>query len=244
MILFIFMTGSNKNDIKGFTLLEILVAILILTIILSTIYASFSDTIKNINYAESQADIFQMARIALERIQDDLECTMIIEEEEGNDDEEDEKEPEVFFGKDEEVDDRQADLLTFLSSKHLCLEEDDSYTGKSRIVYYVLRDEDEEGDKDSLVLYRADTPALKSAPEPKTGGLILCDGLYSVNFIYYDTDGEKHDQWDSNEEDIEGRPPVMVSIKLEFINELNPEEPLRFETAVALPMAKFKDENE
>jgi len=242
--LFIIMPGHNKTNIKGFTLLEILVAILILAIVLSTIYASFSDTIKNINYAESQADIFQMARIALERIQDDLECTMVIKEDESNDSEEDEKELEVFFGKDEEIDDRQADLLTFLSAKHLCLEEDDIYTGKSRIAYYVLKVEDEEGDKDSLVLYRADTPALKRAPEPKTGGLILCDGLYSVNFIYYDADGEKHDHWDSNDEDIEGRPPVMVSIKLEFINELNPEEPLRFETAVALPMAKFNDENE
>lgn len=237
------MTSTNTTDFNGFTLLEILIAIFILAIILSTIYASFSDTIKNITYAESQADTFQMARIALERIQDDLECTMAIEEDKGEDEGEDKKEETVFFGKEEEIDDRRADFMTFFSSKHLCLDDEDNYTGKARITYYVLKNEDEEGDQESLILYRADTPAILSAPELKTGGLILCDRLYSVNFTFYNADGDKNDSWDSTSEDTEGKLPAMVSIELEFINELNPEEPLKFETAVALPMTKAGDKD-
>ncbi len=219
----------------GFTLLEIMVAMVILATILSTIYASFSDTFKNINYAESQADIYQMAQITLERIQEDLECSLVFEEEDTPDNSNG-SESEGFFAEDEQLDDNDADSLTFLSTRHLSLDEDDEYSGLTRIAFYVEENDEEEG----LVLYRSDTPEFKEAPEPKTDGLILCDSLLSVNFTYYDADEEEHDSWNSSEGEFKGRLPAMVSIQLEFLNKSNPEETLKFEAGVALPMARDK----
>jgi len=65
---------TNK---AGFTLLEILVAMAILTIVLSTLYAAFTKTLAEMNQVESEGDMYQMARITLERMQEDLECSLL-----------------------------------------------------------------------------------------------------------------------------------------------------------------------
>lgn len=85
---------------SGFTLLEILVAMFILAIVISTIFGTFSETLKNINHAESQADIYQMARVALKIMNEDLEGSLI-------------SGTRNFSGQDEEIDGRDADFLSF-----------------------------------------------------------------------------------------------------------------------------------
>jgi len=233
------MNEKNTGNAMGFTLLEILVAMAILATILSTIYASFSDTFRNINYAESQAEIYQMARIALERIHEDLECTVIFEDENPPGDQETGQAPKGFFGKNETIDEKNADILTFLSSKHLSLDENDEYSGLTWVSFYVQENDEEKG----LVLYRSDTPESEEMPEPKTEGLILCDNLASVNFTYFDASQEAYDNWDSSDEKFKGKPPAMVSIQLEFLNESDSEETLKFETGVSLPIARAESEN-
>lgn len=228
------MIKSNTKRISGFTLLEILVAMFILGIVLSTIFTIFTGTIKNITYAESQADIYQMARVALERIQEDLECSLILKEDETLGDEGDSPGPGIFSGKNETVDDRDADSLSFLSSKHLSMDHEDNDPGLAIITFYVKENDEEEG----LDLYRTDVSEREQAPEEKTGGLILCEGLHSVNLMYYDSNGDEYESWDSSEGEFKDRLPAMVSIQLKFLDESNPEEPLKFGTAIALPMAR------
>ena len=61
------------EDRSGFTLLEILLALFIFTIVLSFIYTSYTGTFRIVDETEYQADIYRMARIAIERIYEDLE---------------------------------------------------------------------------------------------------------------------------------------------------------------------------
>ena len=63
----------NPRNTKGFTLFEILIAIFLFTVVLTTIYASYTGTLRVVDTTESQADVYRMARIALERILEDLE---------------------------------------------------------------------------------------------------------------------------------------------------------------------------
>lgn len=58
---------------EGFTLLEILLALSILATVLSTVFASYTGAFRLVSETEGQAEIYQMARIALERIVEDLE---------------------------------------------------------------------------------------------------------------------------------------------------------------------------
>ena len=219
----------------GFTLLEILVAMSIVAIVLSTLFATFGDTLENMNHVDSQAEIYQMARIALDRIQQDLECSIILpKNEQISEQEPEENLIDVFSGKNEEITDRDADTVSFLSTTHLSLSDTRAYSGLARISFYVEEIEDEDG----FVLYRSDTPEREQPPEKKSEGVVLCKNIHSFNLIYYDADGDEFENWDSSGGEAKNRLPARVSIRLAFLDISNPETPYQFETGVALPLAE------
>lgn len=225
--------SKHAKDRDGFTLLEILIAIFILVTVLSTVFASYTGTFRIVGETESRAEIYQMARTALERILEDLEC-VYVREEEGEEEvgtsesEEAEKLPQ-FTGEEDEIEGRSADMLRFPSRAHLLFGEQDESWGTTEINYYVEQGAQGEG----LVLYRSDRPYLETTSVEGGGGLALCEKLWSVDFVYYDVEGEEYESWDpSSEEGI----PRLVSISLEFINPSDPDAPLKFVTSVALPV--------
>ena len=230
---------NKKSSIgrKGFTLLEILIAIFIFAVVLTTIFTSYTGTFRLIEETESQADIYAMARAVMIRIQEDLESIHFKETETSNT-EGSSLERAIFLGESKEINGRDADTLRFLSRAHVIFDEEDENPGIAEISYYVSENETEE----NLTLYRSDRPELEGPQEEGTGGLILCDGLHSVNITYYDADGEIHENWDSSAGEFKDTLPKMVSILLEFENTENADKPYKFMTRVALPMAREKNE--
>jgi prepilin-type N-terminal cleavage/methylation domain-containing protein len=221
-----------KGKFNGFTLLEVLVSIAIFAAIVSVLYPSYTGTFKNIEYTESEAEIYHMARITLERLTKDIKSTYIPAWIEQNEENEDELIQRMnFFAEDEDINGRSADSLRFFFNNHLVFREEDR-PGNAFISYYIKERED-----DSLVLYRNDTHEFDEIPDEETGGLILCENLYSLEFTYFDENGDSYDDWDSSSDMFKGKLPVMVSIKLEFINGPDPEAVIRFMTSVSLPMA-------
>lgn len=229
----------NLRRREGFTLLEILVAMFIFAIVLSTLYTAFTGTFRNVNETESEADIYRMARITLERIAEDLESAYIPPWAVGPETEGQTPQPAPFVGENAQISDRSADTLLFFSRAHLVFDEEEVDTTVARISYDVRQSEEGE---EVFVLYRSDTPGFEEGPEQGTGGLILCDSLRSVNFTYHDDEGRGYDRWDSTNEEFKDRLPVMVSIVLEFANSRNPEAPLKFLSGVVLPMAQERYE--
>jgi len=226
---------ENRENQAAFTLLEILIAMFIFAIVLSTIYASYTGSFRIVNETESQTDIYEMARIALERMHEDLESVYISEKAKGSESEEEASSSSGFFGEDKEITGRSADSLEFSSTAHVDFSEEDETCGTAEIAYYVQEGNDGEG----LVLYRSDTPAFEEKPEKATGGLVLCDSLVSVNFTYYDDDEDDdgYDDWGDSTSDQSKNPiPTRVSILLEFQNRSDPEKPFKFLTTVALPV--------
>ncbi|MBW1614275.1 MAG: prepilin-type N-terminal cleavage/methylation domain-containing protein, partial [Deltaproteobacteria bacterium] len=57
---------TNTNNPSGFTLAEILIAIFLFAVVLTTIYTSYTGTFRVVDETESQAEIYRMARIAME----------------------------------------------------------------------------------------------------------------------------------------------------------------------------------
>jgi general secretion pathway protein J len=219
------------KHLKGFTLLEILIAILILATVLSTVFASYTGTFRIVGETESQAEIYQMARIAFERIIEDLECVYVRHKDRSRESEEAEERPEWAWKEDE---------LRFLSRAHLVFGNQGEPWGIGEISYYVEEGSEEEG----LVLYRSDRLPVESTSEEDRGGLPLCEGLLSVNFTFYDAEGEEHESWDPSSEEGPPQPPQRVSISLEFINPSDPEIPLKFATSVTLPVSEGKAQEE
>jgi len=224
----------QKNS--GFTLAEILIAIFIFAVVLTMIYTSYTGTFRVVDETESQAEIYRMARIAMERMVEDLESTYVPKREGNTKSEEDPMQSFQFVGKDQEIKGRYADTLRFISRAYLNLSGDDEDTGKTEIGYYVK--ENEEGE--DFVLYRSDRPMFKEGFlfEEDSDGLVLCEGLVSVNFTYYEEKGEPLENWDSTSEEHKDTIPRIVSVLLEFVNPLNSETPLRFMTSVSLPIER------
>ncbi len=224
------MSTKKNSNTTGFTLLEIMIALFILAVVLTTIFGSYTGTFRIISETESQADIYAMARVALERIQEDLESVYISKTDE------DAVMRTRFVGEDKQINEKDADSMRFISRAHVVFDKEESNSGTTEICYDVGKSPDEDG----LVLFRSDTPEFQGAPNKEIDGLILCENLFSVNFIYYDTKGKECDAWDSTYEESMSGLPAQVSIVLEFVNKANPKEPLRFMTGIAIPMAGDK----
>ena len=225
---------NSRHFHSGFTLIEILIATFIFAVVLTTIYTSYTGTFRVVDETESQTEIYRMARIALERMLEDLESVYIPKNPETGRSEESRRSPSRFVAEDVEIKGRCADTLRFTSRAHINLSGQEQDPGTVEIGYYVK--ENDEGD--DFVLYRSDRPMFEEAfpVEEEAGGLTLCERLVSVNFTYRDENGEVRESWDSASDAFKDKFPKMVSISLEFVNDLDPEAPLRFMTSVAFPI--------
>jgi len=218
----------SKNR-YGFTLLEIIVAIAIFAVIVSLIYPAYTGTYRNIEIAETQADIYEMARTTLIRIIEDLESVYIPEVSQAS-------QPnditEFFKGQNDFIDARRADRIRFYSKSHIDISETPFEAGEAKISYYPLLKEDE-----SISLYRSDTPGNLKWPEENTEGWLICEGLYSISFKYVDKNGDTYDAWDETHMNSSKKLPSIININLEFIDKDDPEKPITFSTAVYIPLA-------
>ena len=217
---------------RGFTLLEILIAIFILVLVVSAVFGAFSGTFKVVTETEVQGEIYAAARVALERISEDLASVYVGDLAKT-------EQPEagatrqrfLFVGKDHKVDEQNADALRFLSWAHVSFKAGRQPEGPAEISYYTEYQE-ETGE---LTLYRSDTLDYLESPENGQGGLLLCEGLKWLDFIYYDREGDAHNSWDTTENSSKAELPSRVAISIGFENALDPENPLQFMTGVALP---------
>jgi len=215
---------------KGFTLLEIVFAITIFAIIIACIYPAYTSTYNNIEIAENESDIYYMARVALARLTDDLESAYIPGR--GNGD--GSSDTNAFIGENEYIENTRADKIRFISRAHINF--GDSFVSErdAKIEYYTRLNED----TGAITLYRSDTINSIDWPEEKTEGYILCEGLQSFYLTYTDKSGQEYDTWDSSDINFKNILPSLIVITLEFIDDKNPEKPLRFSTGVYLPMSE------
>ena len=56
----------------GFTLVEVLIAIFILSVVMSTVYVAYSGTLKVSRQMEEEGNAYKMARLTMDRIIRDL----------------------------------------------------------------------------------------------------------------------------------------------------------------------------
>ena len=221
------MTVFSNN--KGFTLLETLLAFFIFAILFTTIYASYSGSIKTINMTEARLETYRKAAIVMDGISGDLQASYISIlplNSFGN--------PAGytrFLGEDKDFSGSSADTMSFFTRiGPLFSNKMEMATGQ--LISYDVVQGNEEGE---LVLLRSENSEFIDDTEGREG-LTLCDGLQGITFTYFNDDGDPNESWDSDSEEFEGSLPRMVSVSLEFLNYENPDAPLTFMTSIALPV--------
>ena len=218
-----------RDDVRtdGFTLLEILLALVLLALVVSMISVSLSGSMRVIDATEEQGNLYYRARIAMQRISSDLASARLTDDVE-------------FVGSRKDVDGARGDSMRFASMAHVIFDPEHQSPGMGVISYEVEPDRKNSGE---LVLLRSDLlyrPGMElKEDEPAPDRFLLCDRLRSVRFTFIDSKGEEHESWDTRPggdvADRERRLPAAVSCTLEFWLDREQETSLSFSTSMPLP---------
>lgn len=226
---------------RGFTLLEILVAISIFAVLMTTLYASFNAVTNRNQAIEEGRGLYEMARSCLERIRTDLSAIYVeLPPLYTPPDFDDPADPYRFVGQEEIVGAESFSRLRFASQAHLPMG-GETETGIAEIVYYV---EPVDRFDSAYVLRRSDTAypydmeefAMDEATDP-----IVCKGVESFQLSFIDQEGEARTDWDSEEGILEYATPRAVKIEITVSDEASSH---AFSTTVPLPVYRKPLEGE
>lgn len=225
-------TKIRRPQADGFTLLEILVAVLILGLVVTTVLSSFNMVFSNAETLEATASVFEMGRTCLTRITLDLENAFILErppyQPPGIDSPPD---PYRFQGSAENRGGTALAKLRFTSRAHVALDRPRS-NGIAEIVYYF-----QAAPGGGLRLKRADNLYPYPRFEESSIDPVLCENVKSLAFEYVDAEGKVFDEWDSESPRFGNATPVMVAVRLEIGDG---DDSFGFQTTVALPLVRRK----
>jgi general secretion pathway protein J len=205
----------------GFTLLELMLAIFIFSIVISLVYGAYNTTFKVYSQAEGATEVHNKARIAMERILEDL-ATAYVSGDKG------------LTGDSQDINSRRADTIEFLSTTHLNFNHKVQEPSIATIRYIV----EEDGDSQMFKLFRGDfinRPKVNVPADDK--GFMLCDNLWEVKFTYISSTGEESDEWtgeNPNDQDGVKVLPAMIKVSLVFANKAGDGPDSHFTSALAL----------
>lgn len=217
-------------------MLEILLAMSILSIVMTMVSIALSGSLNILSATRDQGDIYHRAHVALLRISEDLASTVLDGERD-------------FIGSGGSEDGQEDNILQFTSTAHVVFNRDVDNKGLAVISYSVQEDEDREGE---LFLIRSDqllsTLSADDAIESSGQGFILSDRLKAVSFRYFDAEGEELESWTTELDSITGNQdrmlPVAVACTLEFWLDKEQETSLEFTTRVLLPVGLIQAQND
>ncbi|MCK9274984.1 MAG: type II secretion system GspH family protein [Syntrophales bacterium] len=215
---------------RGFTLLEILLAIVIMGIVLATVYGAYTATFRIVGDTDYADEIYGMARTAFEQITRDLESACSFEG------------AFTFVSEEQDMGEHLFMSLRFISSRHLGFHGKDG--GIAEISYYTVN----EDDQGYLLVRKDELLQRKEAQEEEygeeflssEGGYGICTNIKEVKWFFWDVRGEKYEKWDSQSgaSEQKGRIPSVAGVQIDFENPSNPENPYRFETKIFIPASE------
>ena len=227
---------------KGFTLLEILIAIFIFAVVITMIFGTFNAVISRTEAIKNGTGDYEMATTCLNRMVSDLNATYVDQKPLYKPrDINDGPDPYGFVGKEDSTGGKNFAQLRFASTEHL------SMTGKAekgiaQILYYVKEINNPENETE-YVLKRSDTINFESQDlakfEPKDSDPVLCEKLEELTFIYFDADGNAHETWDSDGDEVKYATPSAVEIRLKMSSG---NDHYLFTTKTCIPVYRKKSE--
>ena len=122
-----------RSTNKGFTLLEVLLAFFIFSILFITIYSSYSGTFRTIDSTENRMELYRKSAIALERISEDLQASYLSILPQGSFGQP--AEYTRFLGENHDINGQEADTLSFFSRVSPLFGNDNEATSGQLISY-------------------------------------------------------------------------------------------------------------
>ena len=176
---------------KGFTLLELLLAIAITAVIITIVNFAFFQSNKNIEAVRTQREAYQTVRIAMDRIIKDLTCayipspvlrpTMTLED----------MSMYRFVGANDESDSTDKDTISITTTTDIGFSKVPG--GICEVAYYLKLMENK---KDIYTLMRREDPTPHYGPTKAGSEMELAEGVLGMNIIYIDDSNQEVKEWD------------------------------------------------
>ena len=214
----------------GMTLLEIMLALVVLSMVMTMVSISLSGTFDMMESVRTQGGIYYQAQVAMQRIREDITSAVYDQNVQ-------------FLGENIDKNGARADRLRFLSLGHIVFDKEHDNEGPGIITYAALPHKE---DEERLVLYRSDillqpglTEETITSNNDTAPGYIIADHLRSVSFTYL-TGGEgESDNWSAEPAESDSDPkelPAAVKCTLEFWLNHQEETTVSFTTNVLIPV--------
>ncbi|MGD8316217.1 MAG: type II secretion system protein GspJ [Myxococcales bacterium] len=214
---------------RGFTLLEIILAVTILALIGTMVYSGFAQTALNKARVEEDSDHSRVIHMALERMVHEL--TMAFVSTHANPSPDLRVVETAFIGKDHGKEDR----IDFTSFSHRRLYRNAKESDQNEISYFVTEDPD---DPKERVLARREQNRIDQDPRKGGKSQILVPHVSEFNLEYFDPLlSEWVQTWDT--ENMLAQPnrlPTQVRIRLSVEDPRRPGHVETFGTRVSLPI--------
>lgn len=215
---------------RGLTLLEILIAMTILSILLAAIYGTYSSSVEVMQLARYNSQVYQSARIVFDRMIKDLESSII----------------EVplpvkglqlgMVGKGHRIDGMPADTIDFTSLAHLSLNRSMPRTDLCEIGYFLRKDETNGG----LILFRREDWSVDKDFTEGGRSYELARMITGLDMVFQDRKGKEYEEWNTLEEERAYTLPSLISIRLTIKDQLGREKTII--TSVHPMLAELKRE--
>ncbi len=212
---------------RGFTLIEVMVAVAILALVTTLTWGSFKGTFNTKAQIEAQAGRYRTVRLGLERLARELSMVYVSQDEDTS---QAERRTRLFGKRHGDIDE-----VTFSYFGHQRLYQDANECDTALVSYYAARDRD---DSRKTNLMRRETRRLSNYKIDEQAGEadIVCDDVVKLKLDYYDALKKTWlEEWTTTSAD--GQPdrlPAKIKITLTVRDERGKEVPFQTEVRIAM----------
>ncbi len=203
---------DNRTGHFGFTLVEVLVALAVFSIMILTLFSSFNAFTASSRIIRNHHSGIEEKGIGLKTVISDIEQIFILQPPQFKKAEaisSDEKTAFEFIGLRDTINGVSVSTLSFASLTPV--RPSGTNTGITRVTYYVY---DNDGRID---LHRSDRPAVpytqEAEPDPCVDP-ILFKNILGFDLVYIDRDGKEWDTWNSMDEEYGHALPAQLDITI------------------------------
>ncbi|MDO8527622.1 MAG: type II secretion system protein GspJ [Deltaproteobacteria bacterium] len=213
---------------RGFTLIEVLVAVGLISVIMVLIWQATGQTLKAKQRIEKRNEVYHNARVSVDKMVQDISMAFLLSgpsqlgQRQGS--------PQlktVFKG--------EEDSLFFDSLSHLRLFQESKESDSAEVGYKLENDPD---GRDTKMLMRRESKWIDDKPEEGGVWFPLSYGVKNLKLEYYDAKkGEWQSSWNTDS-DTGPKLPRAVKIKIAFENPDNKDEDVMITTVAWIEMYK------
>ena len=225
----------TRRSARGLTLVEILVAVVIMTMMTVSVWTSFSTTLGGMRHAEAVQSRYAQVRNAMSRMAAEMSMTYLS----FNRPADEERHFTLFDGREQFT----ADSVTFSAFAHVRMRKDANESDQSVIQYFLDRDPK---DGTRTHLYRRETRRLTGDIPDKLieyfPAYIFCEDVKTFDVKYWDVKKiDWVDEWRTTKQDMQpDRLPERVKITLGIVDKLTGRE-VKYVTQTLLMMQEKLD---